>query len=119
MTTFKEPDIVLMNAPGNRHTLAIRILSLWLWNKGVGVRTYDVPPPLEELITLVVASRVRVVLISMALAEQLTGVAKIVERIAELPPSIRPKVIVGGNAVKLGLVSAIPGADLMGDISLL
>jgi methanogenic corrinoid protein MtbC1 len=118
-TPFKEPDIVLMNAPDNSHTLAIRILSLWLRNKGVGVRTYDVPPPLEELITLVVASRTRSVLISMALAEQLPGVVRIVDRIAELPPSIRAKVIVGGNAVKLGLVSAIPGAELMGDISLL
>jgi len=41
----------------------------------------------------------------------------ITERIAELPKSTRPKVIVGGYAVKLGLVPAIPGADLMADIS--
>ncbi len=110
---------MLMNAPGNSHSLAIRILSLWLRNKGVGVRMIDVAPPLEELITLIIASRTRTFLISMALAEHLPSVASIVERIAELPPSIRPRVIVGGHAVKVELVSAIPGADLLADISLL
>jgi len=55
----------------------------------------------------------------MALAEQCAGVTALVERIEELPASIRPRVIVGGYAVKLGLVSAISDAELIGDISLL
>jgi methanogenic corrinoid protein MtbC1 len=119
VTGAKEPEVLLMNAPGNRHTLAIRILSLWLWDRGLRARMIDVPPALEELTTLVTRTQPRLILVSMALAEQCMGVTTIAERIAEVPASIRPKVIVGGYAVKLGLVSAIPGADLIADISLL
>jgi methanogenic corrinoid protein MtbC1 len=118
-TQTKEPEVLLMNAPGNNHTLAIRILTLWLWNKGLRGRMIDVPATLEELTTLVIRTQPKLILVSMALAEQCLGVTTVAERIAELPASIRPKVIVGGYAVKVGLVSAIPGADLMGDISLL
>jgi methanogenic corrinoid protein MtbC1 len=57
------------------------------------------------------------VLISMPLAEQVPSVVAIVERLAELPILIRPKIVVGGYAVKMGLVSVIPGADLLTDIS--
>jgi methanogenic corrinoid protein MtbC1 len=77
----------------------------------------DVPPTLEDLTTQVIRTQPRLILVSMALAEQSIGVTTIVERIAELSSSVRPRIIVGGYAVKLGLVSAIPGADLMGDIS--
>jgi len=116
-TEAKEPEVLLMNAPGNKHTLAIRILTLWLWNKGLRARIIDVPPILEDLTAQVIRAQPRLILVSMALAEQCMGVTTIAERIAELPSSIRPRVIVGGYAVKLGLVSAIPGADLMDDIS--
>jgi methanogenic corrinoid protein MtbC1 len=115
----KEPDVLVMNAPGNNHILAIRIICLWLRNKGVGVQMIDVPPPLEELTALIVASGIRTVLISMALVEHRRSVESIAGRIAALPASIRPRIIVGGYAVKAGLVSAIAGAELMADISLL
>jgi hypothetical protein len=41
------------------------------------------------------------------------------ERVAALPGPIRPKIIVGGYAVKLGLVPEIPGAELVADINTL
>jgi len=69
------------------------------------------------LTTQLIRTQPKLILVSIALAEQCMGVTAIAERVAELPSSIRPRVIVGGNAVKLGLVSVIPGADLMGDIS--
>jgi hypothetical protein len=53
----------------------------------------------------------------MALPEQADGVVGIVDRIAALPQALRPRVIVGGYAVKQGLVSEIPGAELLADIS--
>jgi methanogenic corrinoid protein MtbC1 len=118
-TQAKEPEVLLMNAPGNNHTLAIRILTLWLWNKGLRAQRFDVPPGIEELTTLVIRTQPKLILVSMALAEQCMSVATVAERIAELPVSIRPRVIVGGYAVKVGLAAAIPGAELMGDISLL
>ena len=38
---------------------------------------------------------------------------------AALPEPVRPRVFVGGYAVKMGFVTAIPGADLVADINLL
>ena len=102
-----------MNAPGNEHTLAIRILALWLVSKGTLAQIADAHLNLDELVKLVGTTHPKMLLISMALAEQSRGVISIAERIAELPKSIRPKIIVGGYAVKLGLVPPIPGADLM------
>jgi methanogenic corrinoid protein MtbC1 len=118
-TAAREPGVLLMNAPGNKHTLAIRIITLWLWDRGVPARMLDMPPTLKELTTQVIRTQPKFVLVSMALAEQCMDVTTIAESIAALPSSNRPRVIVGGFAVKFGLVSAIPGADLMGDISAL
>jgi methanogenic corrinoid protein MtbC1 len=115
----KDPEILLMNAPGNKHMLAIRILSLWLGDRGLRTLMIDPTPTPEELAALVLRTEPRLILVSMALAEQCAGVTALVERIEELPASIRPRVIVGGYAVKLGLVSAISDAELIGDISLL
>jgi hypothetical protein len=79
----------------------------------------DVPATREDLTKQVIRTQPKFILVSMALAEQCTDVIAIAEGIAALPLSNRPRIIVGGFAVKFGLVSAIPGADLMGDISAL
>lgn len=112
-------EVLLMNAPGNRHLLALRILSLWLKKKGMPARVVERPQSAEELAALIKRIKPKQLLISMALSEQAEGVAAIAEKIAALPGSARPEVIVGGNAVKLGLVAAIPGATLLADISAL
>jgi methanogenic corrinoid protein MtbC1 len=109
--------VLLMNAPGNCHTLAIRILALWLARQGVAARVVDGSPDIGGLIALISRIQPAVVLVSIALAEQADGIIAIAARIAALPERTRPKVVVGGYAVKLGLVSAIPGASLMADIS--
>jgi hypothetical protein len=49
--------------------------------------------------------------------EQLDGVAAISTLVGRLPKTVRPKVLVGGYAVKAGFVTFIPGADLVADIS--
>jgi methanogenic corrinoid protein MtbC1 len=115
-TNAAEAEVLLVNAPGNSHTLAIRILALWMTSSGTRVGIVDVSTSLQALVSLVSRVKPRLLLVSMALAEQRTAVTIIAERIAGLPTLIRPKVIVGGHAVKLDLVSAIPGADLMADI---
>ena len=117
LTRSNGTDVLLMNAPGNEHTLAIRILALWLVSKGMRVQIADAHRKLDQLVTLVSSTRPKMLLISMALAEQRRDVNAITQRIAELPKSIRPKVIVGGYAVKLGLVPPISGAELVADIS--
>ena len=112
-------EFLLMNAPGNNHVLAVRILALWLQNKGKRARIADSAIGLNELVALIGKTTPRYLLVSMALAEQNRGVKAIAERISGLPELTRPRVVVGGYAVKRGLVSAIPGADLMADISAL
>jgi methanogenic corrinoid protein MtbC1 len=112
-------EVLLMNAPGNCHTLAIRILALWLARQGVPARVVDGSPDIEDLMALVRRVQPAMVLMSIALAEQADGVMAIAARIAAMPEHVRPKVVAGGYAVKLGLVSAIPGASLIADISAL
>jgi methanogenic corrinoid protein MtbC1 len=116
-TLVEHTDVLLINAPGNNHTLAIRILALWLADKGMHTRVVDISLSLEDLVALVIRTQPRLLLISFALAEQRMSVVAIAKRIAELPKRIRPKVIVGGYAVKLNLAAAIPGVDFVADIS--
>jgi methanogenic corrinoid protein MtbC1 len=113
----KRGEILLINAPGNHHTLAVRILALWLSDKGMPAHTLDEALDVSDLIILICKMRPRILLISMALAEQLPGVIAVVERVRDLPGPMRPKIMVGGYAIKLGLVSQIPGAVLLADIS--
>jgi hypothetical protein len=108
-----------MNAPGNRHTVAINVLTLWLTNQGQRVKTIAVDPDLSGLPALVMSTRPRLLAISMALAEQVASVTRIAECVAQMPVGVRPRIIVGGNAVKRGHVTAIPHAELLADISLL
>lgn len=117
--TLRQPraEILLLNAPGNRHTLAIRILALWLLGGGVQAQALDWRLDTEALILQVRKFQPGLVLISVALAEQADGVAAIVERIAAFPEPVRPRVIVGGYAVKQGLILEFPGAELFADIS--
>ena len=111
--------LFLMNAPGNRHNLAVRILALWLESRGARVRIIDDGTDSVSLMQSIAASRPKYLLISMALSEQRDHVAEIANAAKALPPDVRPKVIVGGYPVKVGLIKAIPGAELLRDISVL
>ena len=53
------------------------------------------------------------------LPEQYSGMQKNVEQVTKLAIPIRPRVVIGGSAVKLGLIPPILGAELMADIKLL
>ena len=108
-----------MNAPGNRHDLAIRILKLRLESRGVAVRIIDDEINDVSLMQNLATDRPEYLLISMAMTEQLDRVVQIVKATQALPLSVRPKVIVGGYPVKAGLISAIPAAELLTDISAL
>jgi methanogenic corrinoid protein MtbC1 len=117
--TEGDAKALLLNAPGNCHTLAIRILALWLLEKGIRAQVVDDLIESDGLLKLIDTVRPRLVLISMALPEQAASVSAIAELVATLPASVRPAVIVGGYAVKQGLVEPIPGAELMADIGAL
>jgi methanogenic corrinoid protein MtbC1 len=109
-------DVLLLHAPGNAHTLGIRILSLWLADNGLRAKGYDVSPSEDQLRELVENLRPGLVLISVALAEQFSGAKSMMDVLMKMPREIRPKVIMGGYAVKAGLLSEIPGAEFVTDI---
>jgi hypothetical protein len=112
-------DTLLMNAPGNSHTLAMRMLVLWLADKGMAARVLTRPLSIPDLVILLGSARPRRLLISLALVGQVAGVVEIIEGLAALPGRSRPRIIVGGHAVKHGLVAPIPGAELLADINFL
>ena len=111
--------LFLMNAPGNRHDLALRILSIWLKGRGARVRILEDDVHQDRLICNIAAERPKYLLISMALTEQCDRVAEIAKTVQALPQDIRPKTIVGGYPVKAGLISSIPETELVSNISAL
>jgi methanogenic corrinoid protein MtbC1 len=111
--------LYLMNAPGNRHDLALRILSIWLRGRGARVRIFEDDVHQERLMRNIAAERPKYLLISMAVTEQCDRVAEIAETVHALPQDIRPKTIVGGYPVKAGLISSIPETKLLSNISAL
>jgi methanogenic corrinoid protein MtbC1 len=113
---FDEPLVLLMNAPGNRHTLAIRIVALWLESQRISSQIADGEVGSELLLAQLASTRPQFLFISMALVEQRDGVEAIVERILTWPKPLQPRIIVGGYAVKAGLVGPMPGVDLTADI---
>jgi methanogenic corrinoid protein MtbC1 len=110
-------SFVLMNAPGNRHTLAIRILALWLESRGLRARIVGAELSRAALVADLIAARPKYFLMSMSLAEQYDGVADVAQSIHALPAAIRPTVVVGGYPIKAGLISSIPAVSLMADIN--
>ena len=77
--------VVLLNAYGNEHTLATRILALWLKAKGFDALVLDPPPPPAVLSATLRNLKPTAVLISLALSEQRTadGIVTLQQR----PPS--------------------------------
>ena len=111
------PLLFLMNARGNRHTLAVRILALWLASQGLWVRIVDGEGGMDALLRDIAAEQPKCLLISVSLHAQRAHVADVARGVATLPAAIRPRVIIGGYAVKAGLMRSVPGAELIGDIS--
>jgi methanogenic corrinoid protein MtbC1 len=111
--------LFLMNAPGNQHDLALRILPIWLKGHGAKVRIFENDIHQDRLTQNIAADRPKFLLISMAVTEQCDRVAEIAKTVQALPQDIRPKTIVGGYPVKAGLISSIPETELMSNISAL
>jgi methanogenic corrinoid protein MtbC1 len=111
--------VFLMNAPGNRHELGVRILSMWLKSQGAKVRIFKDSVRPDSLMRNIATQRPRYLLISMALIEQRGDVAEIARGIQALPRDIRPRTIVGGYPVKSGLISSIPETELLSNITAL
>ena len=109
-------DALVMNAWGNRHTLAARVLSLWLRARGLRTQLLDPPPPPEDVAALIIRLQPRMVFVSVALSEHIESVRALTDMVSSIPESHRPRFVVGGSAVKMGLVPDTPGLELVPDI---
>jgi methanogenic corrinoid protein MtbC1 len=110
-------ETLLINAEGNTHTFAIRILALWLKSKGVQALALYPSPTRSNLINLLELMQPRLLLISIAVAEQCYSVINLIELLESISLENKPKIIVGGCAVKSGMLAPIAGATLISDIS--
>lgn len=110
-------EALLINADGNNHTLAIRIIALWLKSRGVeALALYPSPTP-SALINLLKQMQPGLLLISIALAEQCSSVIRLTELLESTSIENKPKIIIGGYAVKSGMLAPIAGTTLISDIS--
>lgn len=108
-------SVLLVNADGNAHSLGVRIVRLWLQSRGVSSVAIYPGTPARELVTLALAVRPATLGISIALPEQAGALGEIVERVQAIPELSGLRIVLGGNAVKRGLVPAVPGTTLMRD----
>jgi len=109
-------SVVLLNAYGNDHTIATRILALWLKAKGFDALVLDPPPPPAVLSATLHNLKPSAVLISLALSEQRTAVLSMMECLRSINGH-HLAVFIGGYAVKMELVAPIPGSIFMTDIA--
>jgi methanogenic corrinoid protein MtbC1 len=91
------PDVLLASAPGNTHTLGLRIIELFLFSEEFTVRTEFTPRSVSELVALVRECEPRVVALSAALEEHLEAAAEVASRLAA--PRAVP-VCVGGRVLQ-------------------
>lgn len=114
-TTAREPhvveepalDVMLLQPRSNKHVLGLKVLEHWLWDHGVSAMVVSLAHPvgLEDLIGRL---RPRWIGISVSLPEQMDEVAKLIEFVLRANPELG--ILLGGQAVKAGLVQAPPPA---------
>jgi methanogenic corrinoid protein MtbC1 len=97
------PDILLVNAEGNYHTLGIKFLETSLL--AAGLKTYTVLPglPSGEIMALVKALKPGTVGLSVSMQSQGPAAAAVAQSLLELPLPDRPGLLVGGLPVKKDL----------------
>jgi methanogenic corrinoid protein MtbC1 len=94
------PEVLLLAAANNRHTLGIQLLEALLIRQYISTFTIYPGPTVDEIVALARKLRPRVAAISCALPEQLGSAQLAAERLAELPHAERPLVVVGGLGLR-------------------
>lgn len=102
-------SILLVNGEGNYHTMGVRIARMWLEDRGVSSLAVYPGLPAGEIVSLVETLRPATLGISISLRDQVPAVARIVESLG----SGGPRIVLGGHAVKRGLVSGLPGTTAL------
>lgn len=96
----RQPEVLLVAAEDNHHTLGIQILEVLLIRNRISTFTIYPGLPPEETVRLARSLSPPVVAISAALPEQLKPALQVADHLAESPPGRRPLVVVGGLALR-------------------
>ncbi|MEI7903885.1 MAG: cobalamin B12-binding domain-containing protein [Candidatus Firestonebacteria bacterium] len=98
-----KPKVLLVLADGNYHTLGLRIIEIFLVAKNIP--SYVVIPglPAGEVEKLVIELKPEIVGVSVSLVPQLESVRELARNLKNLPARSRPRIIIGGQAVRMGL----------------
>jgi methylmalonyl-CoA mutase cobalamin-binding subunit len=94
------PDVLLVNAEGNQHSLGIRFVELLLRDAGVAAQAVTSEMSAGQIVDLVERRRPQLVGISVATNEQRQNLPRVVGQLEALPEELRPKVMLGGPALK-------------------
>ncbi len=108
--------MIIIGAPGNYHTLGVRISALWLNSKGISTKAIYPGLPPEEIPALLREYNPLFLGISVSLTEQAHGVQQILHVIREAKLPSPPEVIIGGFAAKQEIFPEIPGATRVKDL---
>lgn len=106
---YEQVSVLLVNAEGNYHTLGVRIVNLWLEDRGVSSLAVYPGLPVDEIVSLVETLEPRTLGISVSLDAQMPAVARAVDLLG----SRVPRIVLGGHAVKNGLVPDVPGTTAL------
>jgi hypothetical protein len=98
------PDVLLVNAEGNRQTLGIRFVELLLRDAGVAAHAVISEMSAVQVIDLVERRRPQLIGISVTTNEQRRDLVDVVRRLEALSEDLRPKVMLcsffGGAALR-------------------
>jgi hypothetical protein len=96
------PELILINARDNTHTLGLQMAEVYFSTKGIPTRTFLPGLPTTDILDLLYLQRPRAVGFSLALPGQLEQVLEVAEGIKALP-FVPPRILVGGSAARVGL----------------
>jgi methanogenic corrinoid protein MtbC1 len=113
----RRPDLLLMNAAGNDHSLGLEIAALWLAAHG---KTSELLAPglrPDQVIDILERTGARTLGLSISLPEQLDSVLELVSAIQSSRLAQKPRILLGGFAVKKGAIPSHPSYTLVKDLS--
>jgi methanogenic corrinoid protein MtbC1 len=115
--TTVRPELILMGAGGNQHSLGLEVAALWFGEQG---KTSEILAPglrPTEVLEILERTGAGTLGLSVSLPEQLESVLELVSAIQRSKLARKARILVGGFAVKQGTIPSHPGYSLVRDLS--
>ena len=103
--------VLLVPADGNYHILGLRVIEIFLRVSGIKAEVITPGLPAAEIQKIAAELKPEYIGISVSLSSQFASVRDLALRLKKWPQATRPKLIIGGNAVRMGL-TILPEWDI-------